>query len=1096
MNKKFLSAILFGALMVTSTGTFVSCKDYDDDITNLQEQVNADKSALSTLTTQAATLQSALTTAQSTADAAKTAAAEAKKAGDDALAKAKEAEAAAAQAKADAIKDAADKVAALKTWVETQGYATKAELAVAIAAVDGKIEGIEAGLSELTDYAKGLEEQLNTLNLTALSNIAALQEDLELQKKAIEALQNSTTDGTAELADLIEAIKTIENNYGQVAGNLEARLNDLDETLAAKFESQDAFINQLSQVANTLVQDVDTNKSQIDELWAEINGEGAGSIRTQMGQLAGMISEIQAGVATLHTMLGDMVTSVALWAPQTYGVRTMALYNVVEKAAVFGDKTAIKANENITFTEGKLVSYDDFLTIRVSPTNAKVTKEQISLINSLGENLNEYLEVVEVKPYDDLLLGNSWSYNDNASRAAENKSGLWNVYFKLKEGVDPVKFAEEVASKKNQYGNNYRFIRFAVAVKNAETKGNVISGYNVEVSNPTAESYNELDFYANDKHVTNIRNRFYATDNGTWTGEIEELWWDVNNEEIEVPAVTPILKGDDKNVLLKDEHRFDNRTGYQLLPVVKGEPIAININSYKDQDGNWQVRYNGKIAGFYVTLDKEYAAESAPSEINAWNSYEYVNVGTDKQTATMFKGNSGEIVIKDLNNVSGDIIGFRVYAVNLDGTLVDPDGRAFYVAVGDAAAETQTIKATIAPKSQDDRTVYVELTDAQKTAIRALYEKLYKEGGSIDPMTFDESNPDVAGNKFGYDVEYVKDAEGTAISSADDINFVKIELWNNAQWYLDNGTYKAKQTFKNLTNHITGEVAFELTKVLPTEFPAGFSAKDQQIINGLYTCFLQPTTESWAVGETPATVGYMDLGSVFNGLIDKDAALIDGNYEFEFATSAFDGEELVKNTVKASEPVDYYQLQITPAVDFIEAAEEHATKVVYFYRGISSYKKADGTWAIGEDHKVTWGTQFNTKYACWHSVSTWSVVKAANNVITYAATEKTVDLANIKGVNTYNNTLFGEGADKKQTLKDLVEKNFLKINDAYLTSKATGEEEYFDITVEGNVLTFVPMKDDVQSNPVAAVASTLTIVCEDCFGCEVKIAVDYTVNKQ
>ncbi|MFV9807652.1 hypothetical protein ACNYDJ_26330 [Phocaeicola vulgatus] len=40
MNKKFLSAILFGALMVSSTGTFVSCKDYDDDIDNLQEQIN------------------------------------------------------------------------------------------------------------------------------------------------------------------------------------------------------------------------------------------------------------------------------------------------------------------------------------------------------------------------------------------------------------------------------------------------------------------------------------------------------------------------------------------------------------------------------------------------------------------------------------------------------------------------------------------------------------------------------------------------------------------------------------------------------------------------------------------------------------------------------------------------------------------------------------------------------------------------------------------------------------------------------------------------------------------------------------------------
>ena len=37
MNKKFLSAILFGALMVTSTGTFVSCKDYDEDIDSINK---------------------------------------------------------------------------------------------------------------------------------------------------------------------------------------------------------------------------------------------------------------------------------------------------------------------------------------------------------------------------------------------------------------------------------------------------------------------------------------------------------------------------------------------------------------------------------------------------------------------------------------------------------------------------------------------------------------------------------------------------------------------------------------------------------------------------------------------------------------------------------------------------------------------------------------------------------------------------------------------------------------------------------------------------------------------------------------------------
>ena len=49
MNKKFLSAILFGALMVSSTGTCVSCKDYDDDIDNINKELTDIKSKLSDL---------------------------------------------------------------------------------------------------------------------------------------------------------------------------------------------------------------------------------------------------------------------------------------------------------------------------------------------------------------------------------------------------------------------------------------------------------------------------------------------------------------------------------------------------------------------------------------------------------------------------------------------------------------------------------------------------------------------------------------------------------------------------------------------------------------------------------------------------------------------------------------------------------------------------------------------------------------------------------------------------------------------------------------------------------------------------------------
>ena len=49
MRKKYLSALLFGALLFASAGTFTSCKDYDDDINNLQTQINDVKAAVTEL---------------------------------------------------------------------------------------------------------------------------------------------------------------------------------------------------------------------------------------------------------------------------------------------------------------------------------------------------------------------------------------------------------------------------------------------------------------------------------------------------------------------------------------------------------------------------------------------------------------------------------------------------------------------------------------------------------------------------------------------------------------------------------------------------------------------------------------------------------------------------------------------------------------------------------------------------------------------------------------------------------------------------------------------------------------------------------------
>ena len=165
MNKKFLSAILFGALMVTSTGTFVSCKDYDDDIDNLQEQINklATKEEMSS---QIATLNSALSAAASEAAAAKATAA-------DALAKATASEKAAAQAaldaaaaKEEAIKAAQDEVAAAKAELEAsmdaKFEANKKELAEMIAALTEKVE-------KLTGYTTEMLTGLQIQNVTGYS---------------------------------------------------------------------------------------------------------------------------------------------------------------------------------------------------------------------------------------------------------------------------------------------------------------------------------------------------------------------------------------------------------------------------------------------------------------------------------------------------------------------------------------------------------------------------------------------------------------------------------------------------------------------------------------------------------------------------------------------------------------------------------------------------------------------------------------------------------------------------------------------------------------------------------------------------------------
>ena len=147
MNKKFYGTLLLGTLLLGST--IVSCKDYDDDIDNLQNQITQ-LATKADMQSEVSKLQSAVATAQA---AAENKAAAAEQAAKDAAAKAQAA--ADAAAKAQGTADAAATVEALnKVAADAAAAAQAAEDAKA--AAEAKAAELAAQLAELQALAATL----------------------------------------------------------------------------------------------------------------------------------------------------------------------------------------------------------------------------------------------------------------------------------------------------------------------------------------------------------------------------------------------------------------------------------------------------------------------------------------------------------------------------------------------------------------------------------------------------------------------------------------------------------------------------------------------------------------------------------------------------------------------------------------------------------------------------------------------------------------------------------------------------------------------------------------------------------------------------
>lgn len=720
--------------------------------------------------------------------------------------------------------------------------------------------------------------------------------------------------------------------------------------------------------------------------------------------------------------------------------------SVAEQTNTFGD---LKMTDNVfEFKKGQHTVTGDSVLIRVNPTAVTLDKANIKLMNSQKQEL-DFVECTDVHRYTGL-----------ATRATE--SGLWVVKFNLKSDFneDALKAATETDNGK---------ILYSVSIKDSKDSdpdARVVTDYDLTLEEQGGQYAG--DFTVNEKSINLIHNRYTATDDRTSTRGVPELVWKGE------PATTAITDGEKANAADRYQNK-DNRQNQKILPVELNKDITIEYPTDKP------------IKGFYVTLDNAFALESHPSEINAWAAGTYTNVGvTDREgnvvtRAHMFSGNKGVIQINSSKDID-DIIGFRVYAVNLDGTLVDPDGRAFYVTLGKEASKVDL-------KGHD-----VTASNGVNGSKSEIFEIDGLVNGTLSAWT-----PATTNSKYGtngsdketqtspaFTVNFFKDKDGKEVATnLADAKYAQIVFANAAQ-YIDGETYTQTATITNKNGNVLEEVTISATKVMP-KAPKYYSVKDNQIVNNVYTCYLLPNGQAdpakWNAATT-ASKGTMDMANVIN----FDAKSIN-SYAVNFANTKGDkfNEPFVANPTN-------FTLEV--ASSLIDNKTQHATTITYNYGAISTSKK-DGKWATAKNWAPT-AQAFNTVYAdvlaapimTW-APKDWDAKKkeytATTLSLNYETKGQTISLEKFVSSNTYNATKLG---DKK--LSEL--KNCYKFESVELLSNGSKHADYFTAKINGNNIEFTPQSGT--TNPTKNVESTLTIKAKDVYGQDVTISVPVTVKKQ
>jgi len=1030
MKRKYLSALLMGTLTVASMSTFTSCKDYDDDISNLQGQI--DKLATADqLSQKVAELQALISSNQTGISSLETKLAEVKATADS-------------KATLDQVKD-------ILAGYATNESVTKEANEIVNAAIKALQEKDIKDLKALIETAQGTADKAVKDAADAKAEILKTLEDYAL-KSDVDAAQGTADDALAKAeankTAIENALKTLGTGFDE-KNTVAAAIGTINGQLTAKNTGLAGLDGRLSVIEAALKSDEDGDK--LTNLKLKID-----NIENDLKKIIGEYTTMVTGVELVSSYSGgsDFGSNLSYLGSS---INIDMIHGLVAETSVFGDEVSDKIENPVTYEKGQDIKDDNSIIVRINPVNAELTKNtKIVLLNSKGESLEDYVTVGEPTKFTDLIV----------SRAATVNSGLWKLPVHVAKGVSNEEFkkATQVDGKT---------ILYAVAVKNTETQKDaqdryVISTYDVKPSYKDFVAQKNFTFNVNEKSVNQIHNRWTGSailgENGNDRSDSNpELAWNSNG-----PATAPVTSGDNKNVqnASGDEVRYDN----SLLQVEVGKKFTIS--DVKAGDINAADYY-------YVVLDKKNAIESGVSELNAWNSY-----AIDGLKKVVKAGDKLDLTIKSAS-ANGDIIGFRVYAVNRDGKLLDPDGKAFYVIVGDA----------ITGNILGNLDAYKGVTD--KKEFKAVAGVNYS-GWQIDREASKDALPFLnQGDVPGFDAVYYKEDGKTTTSNLSEAAYIAFNV-TNPQYIKDGATVVLKNVaykYNNGNRYEVGTVRASYTKVLPAAFPSDITFRPKQETtdgSGNFKAYMKPVSD-YIVAAAAKTKGTVDLDNIFYNL--------DTNVSFTVKDAAKHGDKIVDVT---SDP-DHV---LTINKDFIDSKTAHAITASYNFGLIScQYNAETKNWETKNWIKTS-EKNMNVTFACWESANSYAWIKATADIKvgdvviftknatqpqlkwTAAGTSVTVGGEYIKTANSYNNDYFGGMLNAV-----IGTKKFLQVvpGSAHLYYGAQ-EDPYFKVTVDANGdASFTQNNVQAENAPVEDHVETLKFKVRDAFWHERTISLDVKI---